>query len=92
VNDFTSPETRCALSGDVNIAYQTIGDGPIDLVVVPGVVSHLDFLHEFAGYTAFLHRLSQLLASSRLTKEGRACPTEFPARLRLSSEWMTCAR
>ena len=36
------PETRYATSGDVNIAYQVVGDGPIDLVFVPGFVSHLD--------------------------------------------------
>jgi class 3 adenylate cyclase len=38
------PETRYAKSGDVHIAYQVIGDGPIDLVIVPGWVSHLEFL------------------------------------------------
>jgi hypothetical protein len=30
------PETRYAQSGDVNIAYQVFGDGPRDLVFVPG--------------------------------------------------------
>ena len=32
----TRPETRDARSGDVNIAYQVLGEGPRDLVVVPG--------------------------------------------------------
>ena len=36
------PQTRYARSGDVNIAYQVVGDGPLDLVFVPGFVSHLD--------------------------------------------------
>src|SRR5436305_221514 len=36
------PETRYAKSGDVSIAYQVVGEGPIDLVLVPGFVSHLD--------------------------------------------------
>jgi hypothetical protein len=36
------PQTHYAASGDVNIAYQVVGDGPIDLVFVPGFVSHLD--------------------------------------------------
>ena len=48
MTDFTSPETRYALSGDVNIAYQTMGDGPVDLILVPGVVSHVEFTHELA--------------------------------------------
>src|ERR1700679_1440322 len=55
--DFELPETRYALSGDVNIAYQTMGEGPVDIVVVPGIVSHIEFLHELPGYTSFLRRL-----------------------------------
>ena len=35
-------KTRYAKSGDVNIAYQVVGDGPLDLVLVPGFISHLD--------------------------------------------------
>ena len=34
-----TPETRYARSGDVNIAYQVSGDGPLDLVFVPGLRS-----------------------------------------------------
>lgn len=34
-----------------------MGDGPVDIIVVPGVVSHIEFMHESAGYTAFLRRL-----------------------------------
>ena len=37
----TPPETRYAKSGDVHIAYQTIGNGPLDLLVVPGFISHV---------------------------------------------------
>ncbi len=36
------PETKYAQSGDVSIAYQVIGDGPLDLVIVPGFISHLE--------------------------------------------------
>ena len=49
MNDFALPETRYALSGDVNIAYQVMGDGPIDIVMVPGFISHVEFTHELAG-------------------------------------------
>lgn len=37
----SEPETRYAKSGDVYIAYQTLGTGPLDLVVVQGFTSHL---------------------------------------------------
>jgi hypothetical protein len=36
------PEVRYARNGDVNIAYQVLGDGPLDLVLVPGFISHLE--------------------------------------------------
>lgn len=38
----TRPETHYARTGDVSIAYQVIGDGHFDLVLVPGFVSHLE--------------------------------------------------
>jgi len=37
MNDFTLPETRYALSGDVNLAYQVMGNGPVDIIMVPGL-------------------------------------------------------
>ena len=36
-------ETRHARSGLVNIAYQVVGDGPLDLVLMPGWVSNIDW-------------------------------------------------
>ena len=42
----TLPETKFAQSGDVSIAYQVLGQGPIDLVHAPGLVSHLEFAWE----------------------------------------------
>jgi hypothetical protein len=36
------PETHYAESGDVSIAYQVVGDGPFDVIVVPGFVSHVE--------------------------------------------------
>ena len=40
------PETRYARSGDVRIAFQVIGSGPINLVFVPGFISNLDIAWE----------------------------------------------
>jgi len=37
------PETQYARSGDVSIAYQTLGAGPVDLVMVPGWVSNVEY-------------------------------------------------
>src|SRR5262245_64420505 len=37
------PRTRYVKSGEVHVAYQVLGDGPIDLLWVPGFVSHLEY-------------------------------------------------
>ena len=45
-------------SAVVNIAYQVMGDEPIDIILVAGLSSRIEFLHEMPDYTAFLCRLS----------------------------------
>ncbi|MGA9299858.1 MAG: adenylate/guanylate cyclase domain-containing protein [Bradyrhizobium sp.] len=71
MNDFVLPATRYALSGDCSIAYQVMGEAPIDLVMVPGVVSHVEFFHETPGYTAFLRRLSEFARVITFDKRGQ---------------------
>jgi pimeloyl-ACP methyl ester carboxylesterase len=57
VPDSTPPETRYASSGDVQIAYQAFGSGPV-LVWVPGWVSQLDLYWEEPSLARFLRRLA----------------------------------
>ncbi len=71
MTDFVLPETRYALSGDVNIAYQVMGDAPIDFIAVPGLCSHIEFAHEFPGYTASLRRLSKFARVVTFDKRGQ---------------------
>jgi class 3 adenylate cyclase len=71
MNDLVVPETRYALSGDVNIAYQTMGNGPVDIVIVPGIMSHVEFQHELPGYSAFLRRLSAFARVITFDKRGQ---------------------
>ena len=59
----TPPETRYAKSGDVHIAYQVVGDGPLDLIFVPGFVSNVEMTWESPGRA---HLCSRLAAFSRL--------------------------
>lgn len=51
------PETKWARSGDLWIAYQVIGDGPVDLVLAPGYLTHLEQNQWWLGYAHFLERL-----------------------------------
>lgn len=55
---FHPPKTRYALTGDVSIAYQVLGDGPIDVVLSLGWVSHLDYQWADPTFSRFLRRLA----------------------------------
>ena len=52
------PRVRYARSGRVNIAYEVVGDGPIDVVFVMGWVSHLEYLWNEPSFARFLERLA----------------------------------
>jgi pimeloyl-ACP methyl ester carboxylesterase/class 3 adenylate cyclase len=52
------PTTRYARSGDASIAYQVAGDGPLDVMFLPGWISQVEHLWEFAALRRFLERLS----------------------------------
>src|SRR5262245_676041 len=64
------PETRYAQSGDVGIAYQVLGDGPLDLLIVPGFISHLEQAWEEPGYVRFLQSLASFSRLIRFDKRG----------------------
>jgi pimeloyl-ACP methyl ester carboxylesterase len=64
------PETRYALSGDVHIAYQLVGDGPFDLVFVPGFVTHMELQWTLPGFGAFLNDLGSFCRLIRFDKRG----------------------
>ena len=53
-----TPETRYAKSGDVHIAYQVMGSGPIDLVLIPGLFTHVEHQWEEPSFARFLGRLA----------------------------------
>jgi pimeloyl-ACP methyl ester carboxylesterase len=71
MSDLGMPETRYAHSGDINIAYQTIGHGPLDIVIVPGSFTHVEANHELPGFTAFLRRLSRFSRIVIFDKRGQ---------------------
>jgi class 3 adenylate cyclase len=53
------PETRYARSGDVAVAYQVLGEGPFDVVVAPGAVSHVELNWEAAGLAALFGGIAE---------------------------------
>lgn len=64
------PDTKYAKSGDVHIAYQVTGSGPLDLIWVPGFVSHLDADWESPGRKRIIERLSSFCRLIRFDKRG----------------------
>jgi pimeloyl-ACP methyl ester carboxylesterase/class 3 adenylate cyclase len=64
------PKTKYARSGDINIAYQVIGDGPVDLVYVPGWVSHLEYGWEEPLLARFYRRLASISRLILFDKRG----------------------
>ena len=52
------PKTRYAKSGSVHIAYQVLGSGPLDLVIVPGFVSNIDLVWEWPPLARMIERLA----------------------------------
>ena len=61
------PETRYAKSGNVNIAYQVVGDGPPDLVAVD-VISHIELDWEIPSEARFFTRLASICRLFRVNQ------------------------
>jgi len=65
-----APEVRYASSGEVEIAYQVMGDGPVDIVWVAGSVTHLGVLWEHPGYRHFSEQLASFSRLILFDKRG----------------------
>jgi pimeloyl-ACP methyl ester carboxylesterase len=77
-SDTAVPATRYARSGDVNIAYQVLGEGPLDLVFVMGWVSHLDYFWTEPTFARFLRRLSKFARLILFDKRGSGLSDRMP--------------
>jgi pimeloyl-ACP methyl ester carboxylesterase len=64
------PEVRYAKSGEVSIAYEVTGEGPFDLVFVPGFVSHLEIERSVPEFAAALDHMSSFSRLIRFDKRG----------------------
>jgi class 3 adenylate cyclase len=77
-------ETRYARRGDATIAWTTAGDGPTDLLFVPGFISHVEHLWEQPGLAGFFERLMGF--SRLLIMDRRGCGLSDPRTEALSLE------
>ncbi len=65
-----APQTRYAHCGELSIAYQVFGDGPQDLVVIPGYVWHIEQLWNDPGYHRMMRGLTDFARVITYDKRG----------------------
>ena len=64
------PQTRYARCGELSIAYQVIGEGPRDLIIVPGWLSHIELFWNDPGYHRFMEGLTDFARVITYDKRG----------------------
>jgi len=73
-----TPETKYAKSGDLHIAYQIVGEGPVDLIFVHGWISHIEILWEEPSVARFFQRLASFTRLILLDKRGTGLSDPVP--------------
>ncbi len=71
------PETRYAWNGDVALAYQVFGAGPVDLVYMQGYTSHIDLNWESPHLARFLRGLGERARVIHTDRRGWGCSDRF---------------
>jgi class 3 adenylate cyclase len=74
------PETRYAKKDGAHVAYQVVGEGPLDLVLVSTWFSHLEARWDFPGFAYFLRRLSSFSRLISFDKSGIGLSDPIPSR------------
>jgi class 3 adenylate cyclase len=66
----SQPKTRYARAGTVSIAYQVVGEGPFDVVIVPGFISHVELIWEMPAAVHVIQRVSSFARVILFDKRG----------------------
>ena len=74
-----APQTRYARCGELSIAYKVIGDGPRDIIIVPGWVSHVELLWTDPGFHRFMQDLTDFARVFIYDKRGTGLSDPIPA-------------
>jgi pimeloyl-ACP methyl ester carboxylesterase/DNA-binding winged helix-turn-helix (wHTH) protein/class 3 adenylate cyclase len=72
------PETHYVENGDVNIAYQVVGEGDMDVVFVMGWISHLEYFWKHHSFASFLNRLASFSRLILFDKRGTGLSDRVP--------------
>jgi class 3 adenylate cyclase len=71
-------ETRFAKVGDVHLAYQVVGDGPIDILFVDTWVHHVEAVWDFPDFARFLRRLASIGRLIHFDRRGTGLSDPVP--------------
>jgi len=71
-------EVRFARSGDIDVAYRVIGEGPVDLVYVEGAYTHLEISWELPQYRRYCERLAEFSRLILFDKRGMGMSDRVP--------------
>src|ERR671939_14658 len=74
----STPETRYPRSGELHIAYQVVGDGPFDLLHIPGFVSNVEGMWDEPLLARFLRRLASFSRLILFDKRGTGLSDRVP--------------
>jgi class 3 adenylate cyclase len=74
-----APRTRYAKCGDIDIAYQVFGDGPIDLLVLPGPAIPIDSIDDEPSMYRFHRRLASFSRVIRFDQRGTGMSSRVPS-------------
>jgi class 3 adenylate cyclase len=80
------PQTRYACSGDVNIGYAVLGDGPIDLVFATGFISHVEVAFEEPGMARFFDNVASFARLVLMDRRGTGLSDPLTGPLSLEEE------
>ena len=73
------PPVQYAKSGDLFVAYQVSGDGPVDMIWSPGATSHIELMWENPYAARFIERVSGFCRLIRFDKRGTGMSDPTPA-------------
>jgi pimeloyl-ACP methyl ester carboxylesterase len=72
------PETQYARSGDIHIAYQVFGEGEIDIVLIPGYLTHVELIWDSEPAVKFLSRLAAFARVISFDRRGSGLSDPLP--------------
>lgn len=73
------PETRFARNGDIHLAYQTVGSGPLDLLLIDTWVHHVEAVWDFPDFARFLRRLGSFGRLIHFDRRGTGLSDPSPS-------------